>query len=91
MCEMEYFSSLNAIGQQRYMDKLRLLDLSLADSPYQGRTEEFGEGDVQYEFDEGAGQEVTDLWPEIIYRGIGNESRELYISTRASAGDAIWR
>ena len=34
MCEMGYFSSLNAIGQQRYMDKLRLLDLSLADSPY---------------------------------------------------------
>ena len=28
---------------------------------------------------------------EIIYRGIGNESRELYISTRASAGNAIWR
>ena len=34
MCEMDYFSSLNAIGQQRYMDKLRLLDLSLADDPY---------------------------------------------------------
>ena len=34
MCEMDYFSSLNAIGQQRYMDKLRLLDLSLADNPY---------------------------------------------------------
>ena len=33
-CEMDYFSSLNAIGQQRYMDKLRLLDLSLADNPY---------------------------------------------------------
>ena len=34
LCEMDYFSSLNAIGQQRYMDKLRLLDLSLADDPY---------------------------------------------------------
>ena len=34
MCEMDYFSSLNAIGQQRYIDKLRLLDLSLADNPY---------------------------------------------------------
>ena len=34
MCETEYFSSLNAIGQQRYMDKLRLPALSLADSPY---------------------------------------------------------
>ena len=34
MCEMDYFSSLNAIGQQRYMDKLRLLDLSLAEDPY---------------------------------------------------------
>ena len=33
MCEMDYFSSLNAIGQQRYMDKLRLLHLSLADDP----------------------------------------------------------
>eukprot|EP00731_Ephydatia_muelleri_P003102 Em0001g3102a len=31
---MDYFSSLNAIGQQRYMDKLRLLDLSLANDPY---------------------------------------------------------
>ena len=31
------------------------------------------------------------LRSEIIYRGIGNESRELYISTRASAGNAIWR
>ena len=34
LCEMDYFSSLNAIGQHRYMDKLRLLDLSLADDPY---------------------------------------------------------
>ena len=34
MCGTEYFSSLNAIGQQRYMDKLHRLDLSLADSPY---------------------------------------------------------
>ena len=32
-CEMNYISSMNAIGQQRYMDKLRLLDLSLADNP----------------------------------------------------------
>ena len=26
MCEMDYFSCLNTIGQQRYMDKLRLLE-----------------------------------------------------------------
>ena len=29
MCEMDYFSSLNATGQQKYMDKLRLLELYL--------------------------------------------------------------
>ena len=29
MCEVDYFSSLNAIGQQRYMDKLRLLESRL--------------------------------------------------------------
>ena len=42
----------------------------------QGWTEEFGEGGVQYEFDEGAGQEVT------LPRGLGLNPR-IFCITRS--------
>ena len=49
----------------------------------QGRTEEFGEGGVQYEFDEGAGQEVT------LPRGLGLNPR-IFCITRSVIIEKIY-
>ena len=47
-------------------------------APKQGRTEEFGEGGAQYEFDEGTGQEVT------VPRGLGLSPRIFCITRSVS-------